>query len=130
MRAKRIIIHKNRNMRKPIGIGTILALASCFLVSCSGVSLFPNTSDYIIDDTEPGSEYLWEGAENMDSPAKISIDISEHYITNTGDPSNLFYIDSQGILWGSGENRHGQLGLGAPDEELRNQSCHSLKNTK
>lgn len=118
MKKQETTIHKGKNLRKMAGTGALLALAGCFLISCSGVSLFPNTSDYVIDDTGTGSEYLWVGAENMDSPAKISIDITKHYITNTGDPSNLFYIDSQGTLWGSGRNRHGQLGLGAPDEDF------------
>ncbi len=117
MGKKESTIHK-KGLKKLTGTGALLILAGCFLVSCSGVSLFPKTSDYVIDDTGTGSEYIWKGSEYTEPPARISIDITEHYITNTGDSSNLFYIDSQGTLWGSGRNMHGQLGLEAPDEDF------------
>lgn len=118
MKKKEAIIHKNKGIRKPIKTGVLLALAGCFLVSCSGVSLFPKTSDYVIDDPGTKSEYLWEGPEYTEPPSRVNIDITEHYITNIGNTYNLFYIDSQGVLWGSGLNKHGQLGLGAPDEDF------------
>lgn len=110
-------VHK-KCIRKLAGAGALLALTGCFLASCSGVSLLPDPGDYVIDDTGTGSEYLREGPGYTEPPSRVSIDITGHYITNTGDPSNLFYIDSQGTLWGSGDNRHGQLGLGTPDKEF------------
>lgn len=45
----------------------------------------------------------------------VSMDLEEHYITNTGDPSNLYYIDENHILWGYGKNDYGQLGQGTQD---------------
>ena len=44
--------------------------------------------------------------------------ISDYYITNIGDPSNLYYIDDNKVLWGCGYNQYGQLGQGTQSEEL------------
>lgn len=43
---------------------------------------------------------------------QIDINIPDYYSTNIGDPSNLYHIDEDGILWGCGENWYGQLGQG------------------
>lgn len=48
----------------------------------------------------------------------LEIDVSEHYITNIGDPSNLYHIDDNNVLWGCGKNQYGQLGQGTKDEEF------------
>lgn len=45
-------------------------------------------------------------------------EISDYYITNAGDFSNLYLIDEDGILWGSGYNNYGQLGQGYVDQEF------------
>ena len=51
-------------------------------------------------------------------PLNLSIDITEHYTTHVGDPSNLYYIDENNILWGSGRNEFGQLGQGTQDYDF------------
>jgi hypothetical protein len=51
-------------------------------------------------------------------PLNLSIPISEQYTTNIGDPSNLYYIDDEHILWGCGRNEYGQLGLGSQDDDF------------
>ena len=48
----------------------------------------------------------------------VSLDITEHYITHKGDPSNLYYIDEDNVLWGSGRNEYGQLGQGTQDYDF------------
>lgn len=48
----------------------------------------------------------------------VSLDITEHYITNIGDPANLYYIDKNNVLWGGGRNNCGQLGQGTQDYEF------------
>ncbi|MCL2052665.1 MAG: hypothetical protein FWG91_13210 [Lachnospiraceae bacterium] len=50
----------------------------------------------------------------------LEIDISEHFITNVGDPGNLYYIDENLVLWGSGKNDFGQLGQGKRDNDFHN----------
>lgn len=51
----------------------------------------------------------------------VSIDIEEHYITKTGDPANLYYIDDNNVLWGCGRNNAGQLGQGTQDYEFHDE---------
>ena len=50
-----------------------------------------------------------------DKEFQLEMDIEEHYITSTGDPSNVYYIDENNILWGCGLNTYGQLGQGTKD---------------
>lgn len=66
-------------------------------------------------------EETWKPAENgetegaKDSGYRVELDIEDHYITNTGTPFNLYYIDEDQVLWGCGENFYGQLGQGTED---------------
>lgn len=53
-----------------------------------------------------------EDVRTEDSEYRVEISIEEHYITNTGNLSNLYYIDEERVLWGCGENSFGQLGQG------------------
>lgn len=51
--------------------------------------------------------------------SKVELDITEHYITNTGDPANLYYIDAENVLWGCGQNVYGQLGQGTKGTDFQ-----------
>ena len=42
----------------------------------------------------------------------------DYYITNVGDSGNLYTIDENNVLWGSGYNQYGQLGQGTTDYDL------------
>ena len=69
-------------------------------------------------DPIPGKPVIYDRQEEVETTSlQLSIDLEEHYITNTGDPSNLYYIDENYILWGCGENQFGQLGQGTYDTE-------------
>lgn len=79
------------------------------------------------DGNEPQNEINGtEGGETPDTPDEpdeaeqliVSLDITEHYITHTGNPSNFYYIDEDNILWGSGRNNYGQLGQGTQDYDF------------
>ena len=58
----------------------------------------------------------------------ISLDITELYHTNVGDPSNLYYIDESNVLWGSGRNEYGQLGQGTQDYEYHSEMVQIAEN--
>ena len=51
-------------------------------------------------------------------PLNVSLNIREYYATHKGDPHNLFYIDGDNVLWGSGWNEYGQLGQGTQGYEF------------
>lgn len=61
-------------------------------------------------------------------PLQLSMDIEEHYITSTGDPANLYYIDENHVLWGRGENNYGQLGQGTVDLEYHDEMVKIAEN--
>lgn len=61
-------------------------------------------------------------------PLNLSIDITEHYTTHVGDPSNLYYIDENNILWGSGRNEFGQLGQGTQDYDFHSEMVKIAEN--
>ena len=66
-----------------------------------------HTADHAADDeaAEPVSE-------------ELVVNIQDFYTANAGDPSNLYYIDENKVLWGSGRNNCGQLGQGTQDYEF------------
>ena len=72
---------------------------------------------------EPDETNVVGSQEIQDEPAepkqlKVTLDIEEHYTTHKGDPSNLYYIDENNVLWGCGENNCGQLGQGTQDYDF------------
>ena len=44
--------------------------------------------------------------------------IEDYYMKSCGDQFNLYTIDEDGVLWGSGYNEYAQIGLGYADEEF------------
>ena len=44
--------------------------------------------------------------------------IEDYYMKSCGDQFNLYTIDEDGVLWGSGHNESAQIGLGYADEEF------------
>jgi alpha-tubulin suppressor-like RCC1 family protein len=44
--------------------------------------------------------------------------IEDYYMKSCGDQFNLYTIDGDGVLWGSGHNEYAQIGLGYADEEF------------
>ena len=44
--------------------------------------------------------------------------IEDYYMKSCGDQFNLYAIDEDGVLWGSGHNEYAQIGLGYADEEF------------
>lgn len=57
----------------------------------------------------------------IEVPVRVSMDdlhltgkfkLSDYYLTNVVQPENQYMIDKEGILWGLGDNRAGQLGQG------------------
>ncbi len=80
-------------------------------------------TDKRLSDTDNRDSSL-KSAENgqtetpADSGYRVELDIEDYYITNTGTPFNLYYIDEDRILWGCGENYYGQLGQGTHDQDF------------
>ena len=56
--------------------------------------------------------------EEMKEAVPVSVNVADYYITSTGNPDNLYYIDENNVLWGCGRNNCGQLGQGTQDYEF------------
>lgn len=87
------------------------------------------------DGAEPNGLLISNEAEPEESngqadpePLVVSLDIREQYITHNGSPTNLFYIDEGGVLWGSGYNECGQLGQGTQDYEFHSEMVRIAEN--
>ena len=53
-----------------------------------------------------------------DLQASSPLRIEEQYITDRATAGNHYYIDEDGVLWGSGYNQNGQLGNGSYETDL------------
>lgn len=62
------------------------------------------------EDLEKYPEYEIENIENVHLGEKF--ELSNCYIRNEMSIYNHYYIDSDNVLWGYGDNRYGQLGMG------------------
>ena len=58
----------------------------------------------------------------------LVINIQDFYTTNMGDPSNLYYIDENKVLWGCGRNNYGQLGQGTQDYDFHDEMVKIAEN--
>lgn len=109
-RIKNMALLKNTNKKiiAPIFVG-ILILVLCLVAN-------------------PKTEAANENNFNEIEILSVSVDITEHYITNTGDPANLYYIDENKVLWGCGRNNAGQLGQGTQDYEFHEEMVKIAEN--
>lgn len=89
---------------------SIISIAVAILMVC----LMVDPIEVISSDT-----FIFKDKEN--TTLHVSMDLKEHYITNTGDPANLYYIDENNVLWGCGKNNYGQLGQGSSDSEYHDE---------
>lgn len=131
-----------RKTRK--GVAAALSAGIVFLIVCLAFSRKPLVSDANQPEANesgmPGAGTSGTGtpgteaaeADKMESeqpdPLVVSLDIAEHYVTSKGDPSNLYYIDENNILWGSGRNEYGQLGQGTKDHEFYSEAVKIAEN--
>lgn len=112
------------------GVSAVLIAAVVILIIC----LATNHKTVISDSNEVEDEInVVENQELPDTPDEtqqlnVSLNIAEYYITSTGDPSNLYSIDENNVLWGSGRNEYGQLGQGTQDYEFHSEMVKIAEN--
>ena len=114
------------------GILAVVVLAVGIFIVCLAYLAF--TRRTIVPEEYPDQEAtVTESTEIPDQQGKInrievSLDITEHYRTHVGDPSNLYYIDENNVLWGSGNNEYGQLGQGTQDYDFHTEAVKIAEN--
>ena len=78
-----------------------------FLLACGSLA---NKQGAEADNREESAVYSVECMENLHLGEKF--DIANYFIRNENQYPNYYYIDSDNILWGYGDNTYGQLGNG------------------
>ena len=67
--------------------------------------------------TEEAAGYSFDAGDLYDMRLDAQT-IEDYYMKSCGDQFNLYTIDEDGVLWGSGHNEYAQIGLGYADEEF------------
>ena len=120
--------------RKTAGKLAALAVELCIVVA---LILLTQRSAVTVQDSEAAGDTAdttenvtaESDAEEADLPAfyirraedlQVSspLRIEEQYITDRATAGNHYYIDADGVLWGSGYNQNGQLGNGSYETDL------------
>ena len=70
--------------------------------------------------TEEETGYTFDAGDLYDMRLDAQT-IEDYYMKSCGDQFNLYTIDEDGVLWGSGHNEYAQIGLGYADEEFHEQ---------
>ena len=105
-------------------------LVSLFVVICiAAISCVMYFKSNIKDSPDVNNKVVAVTEQNQTEKLKdISINIADHYITNTGDPGNLYTIDENNVLWGFGNNDWGQLAQGTRDYDVHNEKVKIAEN--
>lgn len=83
----------------------------------------PNNSIETVSQTESDTQTEEETGYSFDAGDLYDMrldaqTIEDYYMKSCGDQFNLYTIDEDGVLWGSGHNEYAQIGLGYADEEF------------
>ncbi len=111
---------KNRGTTAVLSAGVII-LTICLATSCKAVISDVDETTIVENQEIPNNA---EKSEQLN----VSLNITDHYITDKGDPSNFYSIDENNVLWGSGKNEYGQLGQGIQDYEFHSEMVKISEN--
>lgn len=116
----------NKENRIKCGItGGTIALAVIILVGMVFMeeNETQNNSSETVSQTESDTQTEEETGYSFDAGDLYDMrldaqTIEDYYMKSCGDQFNLYTIDEDGVLWGSGHNEYAQIGLGYADEEF------------
>ncbi|MCD7842518.1 MAG: hypothetical protein LUG56_08640, partial [Lachnospiraceae bacterium] len=108
--------------RKRTAVLSVVIVVLLVLIGAVSVQLnaegSSETQESVMDESQDGEA----------APLRVDIQIENYYITNIGNPDNLYYIDENHVLWGCGYNYYGQLGQGTWDEEYHTEFVKIAEN--
>jgi alpha-tubulin suppressor-like RCC1 family protein len=117
------IIIKYNNKRAFI-ISAVIICMVC-IVGFISVKMYKNND---ISNTDNQEALADVSVEEEKESLNVVLNIQDYYITNTGNPDNLYYIDEDKVLWGCGRNNYGQLGLGTQDYDFHDEMVKIAEN--
>lgn len=122
-------IMKYKNKRAVII--SIISICMIGLISLISVKMYTDYDTKKIDLQENSVNISNEEKDDQVVETKngnVVLDVQDYYITNIGDPSNLYYIDENKVLWGCGNNNYGQLGQGTQDYDFHDKMIKIAEN--
>lgn len=94
--------------RRKKGVLAVLLAGAVVLIVCLASTHKTSASDADIswkeDEASAGGNRKKPKEYGEPAQLTVSLDITEHYVTHKGDPSNLYYIDEDNVLWGMGSS--------------------------
>jgi beta-lactamase regulating signal transducer with metallopeptidase domain len=120
-RIKIIIKYKKK---RAVFISAVI-ICMVVIVGFISVKMYKNND---INDTDNQEASADVSTEEQTDDVNVVLDIQDYYIINTGDPSNLYYIDEDKVLWGCGRNNYGQLGQGTQDYDFHDEMVKIAEN--
>lgn len=115
---------KNLLVKKEKGEGTFLISFTLLCIILLGgfltvaeVTKNTTSSQNLATDPLKNALTMFKSEESILPSPELNFHIEDYYITNSGNESNLYYIDENHVLWGAGNNEYGQLGQGTTDNE-------------
>lgn len=113
-------IMENKYKKRIVLSSVLIGIIACICFISLHVYADAERSKEVQENADEGmTSELEESAEDdQGAETKVALDIQDYYITNTGDPSNLYYVDENNVLWGCGRNDYGQLGQGTQDYDF------------
>lgn len=114
---------KNKNIQKIIV--TLFVILCIIAVICV---IHFDSNDKLEKNNKSAVGTEQNDVNDVEKITDISINISDHYITNTGDPGNLYTIDENNVLWGCGKNDWGQLAQGTRDYDVHSDKVKIAEN--
>lgn len=122
-------IMKYKNKRAVII--SVFSICVVGIISLLSVKIYTNydmkSINFQNNSVDPSNEAESDKAAETENE-NVNLNIQDYYITNTGDPSNLYYIDENKVLWGCGNNNYGQLGQGIQDYDFHNKMIKIAEN--
>ena len=95
-------------------LANMLLMSACGSTANEQKTEEENVEISVIEETEDGNEYpvyLVESIDNLHLDSE-EFNIENYFIRNECQYPNHYYIDSDNVLWGYGDNEYGQLGNG------------------
>lgn len=105
-------------------IGAVI-LIICLVTTHKIITSAPNATE---DEISAADDQCTPDKSGEANQLRVSLNMEEYYTVNTGDPSNFYSIDENGVLWGSGRNEYGQLGQGTQDYEFYSEMVKIAEN--
>lgn len=108
-----LIMKYQQKRMTALAIAAFVMIGLISIITVKTVKANSEPNENAAEQTEQTESNIME--EDAAQAVPLAISIEDYYSTNLGDPSNLYHIDENKVLWVCGRNDYGQLGQGTKD---------------